>query len=74
MAKFKIELDRDECIGCGSCAAICPDNWEVGEDGKASFKHEEIEDDEFETNKEAAETCAVNAIHIINLETGEKII
>ena len=29
-----IKHDINACIGCGACAAICPDNWEM-DGGKA---------------------------------------
>lgn len=32
---MKIILDRNKCIGCGSCAAICPKFFEMAQDGKS---------------------------------------
>ena len=84
MAKYKIEHDRPNCIGCAACAAVAPDFWEMKEDGKSSIKNGKERDDEWEEleideehfaeNKEAAESCPVNVIHIKNLDTGEDII
>ncbi|AEJ61474.1 4Fe-4S ferredoxin iron-sulfur binding domain-containing protein [Spirochaeta thermophila DSM 6578] len=34
MAK-RVVIDRDECIGCGSCADACPDVFEMDDEGKA---------------------------------------
>ncbi|HOJ13554.1 MAG TPA: ferredoxin [Deltaproteobacteria bacterium] len=28
-------LDREECIGCGMCQDICPEVFELDEEGKA---------------------------------------
>ncbi len=36
--KCEFFLEREGCIGCGACAAIDPDNWEMNEDGKADLK------------------------------------
>ena len=58
---FKIEQERDKCIGCGSCAAIC-DNWEMQKDNKSSPKETELE--EIGCNQEAARACPVQCIHI----------
>ncbi|MFC1754253.1 ferredoxin [Thermoproteota archaeon] len=72
MMAFKIMVDRDTCIGCGACAATCERNFEIKEDGKSDVKMTEVPD--LVCVKEAAEGCPVNAIHIENKETGEKII
>lgn len=77
MAKFKIEQNVDECIGCMACQSVAEDVWEQKEvDGafKALPKKEEFGDDELEKMKESAEICPVQCIHILNQETGEKVI
>ncbi len=83
MTKYKIELVRNDCIGCGACTAVSPDFWEMADDGKTDIKGgkkegdnmtKEIEDSDLDTNKEAAESCPVNVIHITNLSNDEKII
>jgi len=61
MAKFKIEQDRNVCIGCGACAAVCPDNWEMKGD-KSHPKKTEL--NEIGCNKEAADVCPVQCIKI----------
>ncbi len=38
MARFKVELIREECTGCGSCVDSCPDYWEMADDGLAHLK------------------------------------
>jgi ferredoxin len=73
MTKFKITQDRIECIGCGSCAAMCPDIWVMRSDGKAGLvgakedpEIEEIIIDESKIQKarEVEESCPVNAAKI----------
>lgn len=56
---FKIILDRDACIGCGSCAAICPENW-VMEGDKSKPKKTQVK--EIGCDKEAADACPVQCI------------
>ena len=34
----KIKLEREKCIGCGSCAALCPKYFELIDDGKSHIK------------------------------------
>jgi ferredoxin len=83
MAKYKIEHDRPNCIGCGACAAVAGNFWEMADDGKSSIKggkkvgdkeEKEIEEKDLASNKEAAESCPVNVISITNLDSKEKII
>jgi len=76
MTKYKIKHDIEECIGCAACAAIS-DNWEMVEingEEKAKPKKGEIDESELEDNKEAAESCPVEVIHIVDTETKKKII
>jgi ferredoxin len=62
MAKFKITHERDVCIGCGACVAICPSNWEMASDGKSKPKKTDLDD--IGCNQEAADSCPVQCIHI----------
>ncbi|MGC9049017.1 MAG: ferredoxin [Patescibacteria group bacterium] len=66
MPKFIVKLDKEKCIGCGSCAAVCPANFEIGSDGKSSVIKEEI--DELGCNQVAAESCPVQAISVEPIE------
>ena len=59
---FKVQVDKDKCIGCGSCAAICPANFVIEKDGKAHSIKEKVEN--LGCNQIAAETCPVEAIRV----------
>ena len=82
--KYKLMHDRPNCIGCAACAAVAPDFWTMHEDGKSDIVGCKMRDDEWEEldieekdykeNKEAADSCPVNVIHIVDKKTGEKII
>ena len=84
MAKFLLEHDRPNCIGCAACVAVNPKNWVMNDDGKSDiigaphrpdgWQELELDENDFEGNKEAAEACPVNVIHLKKKETGEKII
>ena len=56
----KIKVDKDLCIGCGACAAYCPENFEIGDDMLAEVVKDEITDEVIE----AAENCPTDAIKI----------
>lgn len=59
----KIEQDHGACIGCGACASICPDNWEMGDDGKAKPIKTSVP--AVGCNKEAADACPVQCIKVL---------
>lgn len=61
--KFKVSVDKDKCIGCGSCVALCDGNFEM-KDGKAEAK-KAISD--LPCNQDAADTCPTQAIKIIKI-------
>lgn len=69
----KIIFEKSKCVGCGSCAAVCPKYWEMGDDNKALLKNgkpnqdnknEEAEVSKVDCNKEAVEVCPVQCIRI----------
>ncbi len=70
----KIIQEHEKCIGCGSCISICPEHWEMGDDGKSHLKgskksekneeHFEKEVEDIGCNAEAAEACPVNCIKV----------
>ena len=72
----KIIHNRDDCISCGACAAICPDYWELDDEGMAKLKGAkqvngrwvlEIKTEEAKAiNQEAADVCPVAIIKLEN--------
>ncbi|MFW6046276.1 MAG: ferredoxin [Candidatus Woesearchaeota archaeon] len=58
----KVIINEDDCVGCGACVSVCPDNWELKDNGKASPKKTEV--DEVGCNSDAADMCPTNAIVI----------
>jgi len=66
----KIKLEREKCIGCGSCAALCPKYFEIVDDGKSHIigstkqEVEELEVQKIECGESAAEACPAQCIHI----------
>ena len=65
---MKLEVNKDICIGCGACAAICPDVFEIDDDGLAVSVTNEINEDVMEDAIDAKEGCPVNAIKENNQE------
>lgn len=57
-------VDKDTCIGCGLCPEICPEIFEMDDDGLAIAKDIEIPEDVEDSAKEAEESCPVDAITV----------
>ena len=55
-------VDRDSCIGCGLCAGLSPDVFEMDDEGKAVASENEIEEKLISDAKEAEMSCPVGAI------------
>ncbi len=60
---MKACIDREGCIGCGACAAICPQVFHMAEDGLAEAA-EQIKRADAELAQEAAQACPVEVITI----------
>jgi len=62
---WKVTVDQDTCIGDAICASLCPDVFEMNDEGKAQPIVEVIEDENlYNCAKEAMEACPVGAISI----------
>jgi ferredoxin len=57
-----ITHERDKCIGCGACVAACAENWKMDDDGKTSPIKKELT--AAGCNKDAADACPVEIIHL----------
>ncbi|PIN87386.1 ferredoxin [Candidatus Woesearchaeota archaeon CG10_big_fil_rev_8_21_14_0_10_32_24] len=80
MAKKVIHFKKD-CISCGACEAISPEFWKLEESGIAQLigatevgDHWELiieKESSIEANKEAADVCPVNIIHVKDIKDDE---
>ena len=61
---MKAVVDKDTCIACGLCPSICPESFEIEDDGKAGFIVDEAPSECEDEVQEAAESCPVNAISV----------
>lgn len=53
-----VKVNQEKCIGCGLCAGLCPDTFQMNLDGKS----EVIKDQVTDCVKQAAAGCPVDAI------------
>ena len=59
---MNVKVDKDICIGCGLCASMLPEVFEMGKDGKAKVKNPSGA--LIEKIKEVADMCPVKAIKV----------
>jgi len=59
---MKAKVDEELCIGCGMCENICPDIFELKDDGKSHVKVNPIPEEFEKCTLEAEKECPVGAI------------
>ncbi len=64
---MKVHIDKEKCAACGSCVAICPEVFEMKDDGSVDVKNEykgkDITDPAIQDKvKEAVNACPSVAI------------
>ncbi len=59
---MKIKVDKEACIGCGTCVALAPNTFALDEEGKSIVTNPQ--GDKEEDIRKAAEACPVGAIEI----------
>ena len=59
---MKFEVNKDVCIGCGACAAICDEVFEISDDGYAEAKDVDVTGEIKEDAISAMEGCPTSAI------------
>lgn len=61
---MKAYVDRKGCIGCTLCASICPEVFEMKDDGKAMSIDSEIPESAQKSAHDAEESCPVSVITV----------
>ncbi|WP_024822113.1 MULTISPECIES: ferredoxin [Aminobacterium] len=56
-----VTLDRNECIGCGVCAQICPEVFSLDEDAGVA---KVMKPEGAECVRDAADSCPVGCISV----------
>ena len=59
ITKYRV---NDTCIGCGLCAATCPEVFSMSDDGVAVAIEPEVPEEALESAAEEKENCPVEAI------------
>lgn len=69
--KWRVEVDRSVCIGSGMCIGSAPNDFKL-DSGRQSHPTADLLDSS-EAIMEAAESCPVEAISIVAVESGETL-
>ncbi len=57
---MKVVVNRDNCIGCGACEALCPEVFQIDDEGLSTvINNENLEEEKV---MEAIEGCPTSAI------------
>ena len=64
---MKLKVNKDLCIGCGACQAVCPEVFEIEDDGLATVISA-INDNVKEDAIDAKEGCPTSAIEEVKLK------
>ncbi|WP_250676048.1 ferredoxin [Paraclostridium ghonii] len=61
---MKAFVDKDICIGCGACTGICPEVFDMDNDGLAIAINEDLSSELEGSAVEAQDGCPVSAIAV----------
>lgn len=61
---MKAKVLDNLCIGCGACAALVPEEFDINDDGVAYALNDTINDENKDLVNDAKENCPTNAISI----------
>lgn len=63
-----LKVNEDLCIGCGACAAIAPEVFELNDNGLAQAIMEPVAEEFVEVALEAKDSCPTSAIEEVENE------
>ncbi len=69
---YTMKIDRNLCIGAGTCVALAPKAWALDSEAKAIILDTSSEESD-QTLMDAAKGCPVAAITITDSATGKQL-
>ena len=61
---MRVGVDRDRCVGSGTCELLAPDLFAVGDDGVVALLHPEPSDDDEAAVRDAVDQCPTGALSL----------
>ena len=56
---MKLKVNQNVCIGCGACQAICPNAFEIDDNGYATTIVDEISEEEIKDSQKLADSMGI---------------
>ena len=63
---MKIKVNKDACVGCGTCYSICSEVFDIEDDGLACVKKDANIEENEEDVEAAIDACPTGAISEID--------
>ena len=62
----RVEVDRERCVGSGSCEMLAPEVFEVGDDGVVAVLRPLSGPDDRALAEDAVQACPTRALSLID--------
>jgi ferredoxin len=62
----RIEVDRDRCVGSGTCEALAADVFEVDDDGVLVVLRDQPTDEDLPGVRDAVQACPTRALTLVD--------
>jgi len=62
----RVEVDRERCVGSGTCEALAPTVFEVDDDGVLAVLRTEVGEDELPDVRDAVAACPTRALALVD--------
>lgn len=62
---MNVKINKELCIGCGSCVSVCAEVFELDSEGKSVVRKGADLVKNVDCIKQAEETCPVQAIEVM---------
>ncbi len=62
----RIEVDRERCVGSGTCEMLAPDLFEVGDDGMVAVLRPEPGGADVDAAEDAVQACPTQALSLVD--------
>ncbi|HMN14306.1 MAG TPA: ferredoxin [Bellilinea sp.] len=62
---MKVRVDSDTCMGCGVCDSICPEVFQLGDEGYAVVLLDPVPEQYQDLVQQAIDECPEEAIAIV---------